>query len=185
MKRLRILIITIITSIMASAGNTLYITANGETITATLESNTSVDELKKLLPLTIRMSDYGGWEKVGDLPNSITREDRQMTARAGDIMLYQGRSIVIFYGENSWAYTPIGKIDNATASQIKEFLKGNSVDVTLSLKSEASSEILEADKDETIVVYDINGKKIESAGSPASELPKGFYIINGKKTLIN
>lgn len=174
--------IVIFSVLMGRAQNTLYITANGETRTATLESNASAEELKKLLPLTIHMSDYGGWEKVGDLPRSITRDDRQMTAQPGDIMLYQGRSIVIFYGDNSWAYTPLGRIDNASGSSIKEFLNGDSVEVTFSLYDDSGVEDILSDSNEIQEVYDLNGRNIDLNGRSISELPKGFYIINGKLT---
>ncbi len=184
MKTITAIAILLLSSIMAKAQTTLFITANGETRTATLESNASVEEFKKLLPLTIHMADYGGWEKVGDLPHSITRDDRQMTARPGDIMLYQGRSIVIFYGDNSWAYTPIGRIDHANASSIKEFLSGNSLDVTFSLSNDNAVNIIDTDEKQPTCVYDLSGNRIELNGRQISELPKGFYIVNGKKTLL-
>lgn len=184
MRTITAIAIFILSILMGKAQNTLYITANGETRTAILESNASVEELKALLPLTIHMSDYGGWEKVGDLPRSITRDDRQMTAHPGDIMLYQGRSIVIFYGDNSWAYTPLGRIDNASGTSIKEFLSGNSVDVTFSLSKEAAVSTMDGDDNLPKHVYDISGRKIELDGKPISELPAGLYIINGEKTLI-
>lgn len=173
-----------ISAIMAHSADKLYITANGETRTATLETNASVEQLKKLLPLTISMSDYGGWEKVGDLPNSITRNDRQTTARPGDIMLYQGQSVVIFYGDNSWAYTPLGKMDNASASDVKEFLKGNTVSVTFSLSPSAGIECVGEDEGPEPDIYDLNGRKVSLGGKNLSDLPKGFYIVNGEKTLL-
>lgn len=107
-----------------------------------------------------------------------------MTAHPGDIMLYQGRSIVIFYGDNSWAYTPLGRIDNASGTSIKEFLSGNSVDVTFSLSKEAAVSTMDGDDNLPKHVYDISGRKIELDGKPISELPAGLYIINGEKTLI-
>lgn len=165
---------------MARTQTPVYITANGETLTATLVSNASTQELQKMLPLTIRMSDYGGWEKVGELPRQIARDDRQLTARAGDIMLYQGRSIVIFYGDNTWAYTPLGRIDNASAAAIEEFLNGDEVKVTFSLSPVTGIETVIADRERTDEAYDLCGRKVRSG----SGLKEGFYIVNGKKTLI-
>ena len=83
--------------------------------TATLEENKAVKELVDMMkeePVTISMSDYSGFEKVGSLGRSLTRNDSQTTTKAGDIVLYNGNNIVMFYGSNSWSYTRIGKIDD-------------------------------------------------------------------------
>ena len=63
-------------------------------------------------PITIGMSDYGGFEKVGSLGESLPTSDRQTTTEEGDIVLYSGNQIVIFYGTNSWRYTRLGHVDN-------------------------------------------------------------------------
>ena len=39
-------------------------------------------------------------------------KNSQTTTSAGDIVLYNGNNIVMFYGSNSWSYTRIGKIDD-------------------------------------------------------------------------
>lgn len=184
MRTITVFAIIMFYTLMGMAQTTLYITANGQTCCATLESNASVEEFKKLLPLTIHMSDYGGWEKVGDLPTNIMRDDRQMTACPGDIMLYQGRRIVIFYGENSWAYTPLGRIIDANASSIRDFLRGNSIDVTFSLSEDAGVKVMEGEERQTTGVYDLCGRKTIRKGGSLMELPKGIHIINGKKTII-
>ena len=83
--------------------------------TATLENNTAVEELLDMMkegPVTIQMDDYSGFEKVGPLGRSLTTSNRQTTTVAGDIVLYNGNNIVMFYGSNSWSYTRIGKIDD-------------------------------------------------------------------------
>lgn len=83
--------------------------------TATLEENEAVNELTDMMkegPVTISMSDYSGFEKVGSLGRSLTRNDSQTTTKAGDIVLYNGNNIVMFYGSNSWSYTRIGRIDD-------------------------------------------------------------------------
>ena len=85
--------------------------------TATLENNTAVSELVDMMkdgPVTIAMDDYSGFEKVGSLGRSLTRNDSQTTTHAGDIVLYNGNNIVMFYGSNSWSYTKIGKVDDLT-----------------------------------------------------------------------
>ena len=180
MKSFLSVLLIVISSIMAHGQDRLYITANGQTVVAALESNESAEQFKALLPLTIRMSDYGGWEKVGDLPHTIVRADRQLTARPGDIMLYQGRSVVIFYGDNSWAYTPLGKIVNTSASAVKELLSGSSLDVTFSLSPSSGIDAPTLDAEHHSGIYDAEGKEYHSSAN----LPSGIYIINGKKTLI-
>ena len=86
-----------------------------KSFTATLEDNTATRELIEMMrkePVSIDMSDYSGFEKVGPLGRSLTTEDQQTTTSAGDIVLYSGNQIVMFYGSNSWSYTRIGKIDD-------------------------------------------------------------------------
>ena len=85
--------------------------------TATLENNAAVEELVEMMkegPVTISMGDYSGFEKVGSLGRSLTTSNSQTTTDAGDIVLYNGNNIVMFYGSNSWSYTRIGKIDDLT-----------------------------------------------------------------------
>ena len=87
------------------------------TFTATLEQNQAVNELIEMMkegPVTIEMNDYSGFEKVGPLGKGLTADNHQTTTTEGDIVLYNGNQIVIFYGSNSWSYTRIGKIDDLT-----------------------------------------------------------------------
>ena len=87
------------------------------TFIATLEDNDAVRELTEMMqagPVTINMSDYSGFEKVGPLGKSLTTSNSQTVTTAGDIVLYNGNNIVMFYGSNSWSYTRIGKIDDLT-----------------------------------------------------------------------
>ena len=80
-------------------------------VPVTWEQNASTAALQKLLPLTIKMSPYGGFEQVGAIGQNITSADKQITTQYGDIVLYAGNKLVIFYGSNSWAYTRLGHID--------------------------------------------------------------------------
>lgn len=110
----------------------------GDTVfTATLAENSSVDALKGLMadaPLTLHMSDYANMEKGADLGVTLPQNNEQMNTKAGDIILYQGRTLVIYYDTNSWSLTPIGKIDNVDAEELKEVLGNGDVTVTLSLE---------------------------------------------------
>lgn len=105
------------------------------TFTATLESNAAVDALVEMMndaPVTIRMNDYSGFEKVGSLGTSLPADNSQTTTNAGDIVLYNGNQIVIFYGSNTWSYTRLGKIDDL--SGLEEALGSGDVTVTFSMK---------------------------------------------------
>ena len=105
---------------------------DGREIPVTWEDNASVDALRELAAdgMEIQMSMYGGFEQVGSIGQSIARDDKQTTTSAGDIVLYSGNQIVVFYGSNSWAYTRLGKI-NLSEDELTELL-GNG-DVVLKL----------------------------------------------------
>lgn len=102
--------------------------------TATLEDNDAVKELVNMMkdaPIVLDLDDYSGFEKVGPLGKNLTRSDKQTTTQSGDIVLYNGNNIVVFYGSNSWSYTRLGKIDDLT--NWKKALGGGSVTITFSL----------------------------------------------------
>ena len=109
----------------------------GETeVNVAWEDNESVDALKELARdgLSIPMSMYGGFEQVGPIGKDLPREDRQTTTQAGDIVLYSGNQLVIFYGSNSWAYTRLGKIVDKSASELTELLGSGDAAVTLTME---------------------------------------------------
>ena len=108
---------------------------NGQPVRVEWESNDSVEALKQLAAsnkLTIQMSMYGGFEQVGSIGTSLPRNDIQTTTEAGDIVLYSGDQIVVFYGSNSWAYTRLGHITDKTADEMTELLGNENVTITLS-----------------------------------------------------
>ena len=109
----------------------------GETpVTVAWENNESVEALKTLAAegLTIEMSMYGGFEQVGSIGQSLPRDDQQTTTASGDIVLYSGNQLVVFYGSNSWAYTRLGHITDQTPEQMKVLLGSGDVTITLSIK---------------------------------------------------
>ena len=96
-----------------------------ETVAVEWEDNESVSALTELLreqPLSIQMSMYGDFEQVGSLGTSLPREDEQTTTQAGDLVLYSGSQIVVFYGSNSWAYTRLGRITDKSTEELAELL---------------------------------------------------------------
>ena len=109
----------------------------GETpVTVAWEDNASVEALKMLAGegLTVEMSMYGGFEQVGSIGQSLPRDDQQTTTTSGDIVLYSGNQLVVFYGSNSWAYTRLGHITDQTPEQMKALLGSGDVTITLSMK---------------------------------------------------
>lgn len=117
--------------------DTITLTIGTHKITVKLEETTAAAALVELLKegdITYTAHDYGSFEKVGDLGHTLPREDKQMTTEAGDVILYSGDQIVLFYGSNSWSYTKIGKMQGS-ASEIKDILtESDPVTVTIGLK---------------------------------------------------
>ena len=121
----------------ASEAKMMKIQVGDTVFTAALAENSSVDALKELMvknALTLNMSDYAGMEKGADLGISLPQNNELMNTQAGDIILYQGRTLVIYYDTNSWSLTPIGKIDDAEAKELKAALGSGDVTVTFSLE---------------------------------------------------
>ena len=110
--------------------------SGNHTLTATLADNSSAKAFYELLqksPVKVKMHDYGNFEKVGSLPKSLPRNDTQITTSAGDIILYQGNQITIYYDVNSWNFTKLGKIDGITQEKLKQILGKGDVTVVFSV----------------------------------------------------
>lgn len=115
--------------------STLKITVGAYEWSATFENNSSAEGFQKLLsqgPLTIEMDDYGGFEKVGPLGTTLPCNDTRITTEPGDVILYQGNQITIYYGTNSWNFTRLAKIDDP--SSLQEKLGDGTVSVMFSLE---------------------------------------------------
>lgn len=104
------------------ADSDMKIYVDGVNLDVEWEDNDSVKALRKILPLTVEMSAYGGFEQVGNLGRTLPRNDTRITTKPGDIVLYSGNQIVIFHGTNSWAYTRLGRITGITKARLAEFL---------------------------------------------------------------
>ena len=111
----------------------MVLSINGTEVPVTWEENPSVADLQKYLPLTIQMSQYGGFEQVGSIGRSIVMDDKQITTNYGDIVLYAGDKIVIFYGSNSWAYTRLGHV-NLSQKEMTELLSNGNASITIAEK---------------------------------------------------
>jgi len=107
---------------------------NNEEVMVTWENNESVKALAELAsesPLVIDTSMYGGFEQVGSIGTTLPSSDVNTTTKPGDIVLYTGSNIVVFYGSNSWDYTMLGHIENKSTDELKSLLGGNNVTITL------------------------------------------------------
>ena len=159
----------------------MYITIGGQTQSATLVDNEATRELVATLqsaPITITLND-NNFEIWGSLGRSLATNNEQMTAQPGDIVLYNGSNICIFYASNSWSYTRIGKIDGLSESELRTFLKAgeSNISVTLSLSSGTTAirslTPNSSSKDEGNI-YSLNGVRVNNPS-------KGIYIKNSKK----
>ena len=113
----------------------LILKIDGQEVSVAWEDNESVTALMELAekkPLTIQMSMYGGFEQVGPIGTSLPRNDGQTTTEAGDIVLYSGNQIVVFYGSNSWAYTRLGRINGMTVDDLTALLGNGPGSLTIS-----------------------------------------------------
>lgn len=116
----------------------IKITVAGKSLPVKIEDNEATKALVASLreaDITYEADDYGGFEKVGLLGRSLPTGNSQMTTQAGDVILYNGNQLVLFYGSNSWSYTRIGRMEYGTLDELKSFLKAGQgkISVTLSL----------------------------------------------------
>ena len=146
MKKLCLMLLMLLfTTAMAEQGevalntfteNQILVQVGNEVRTATLSDNASANAFRELLaqrPIVIEMHDYGSFEKVGPLGTSIVRSDEYITTSPGDIILYMGNNVTIYYDVNSWDFTLLGHIDGATGENMRAFLGNGNPTVTFSL----------------------------------------------------
>jgi hypothetical protein len=119
-----------------SMDDSVKVKINDEVFDVKLENNSATQELIKELKkgnVTVNASEYGGFEKVGELGFSLPTNDENIGTNPGDIVLYQGDKISLFYGSHSWSYTKLGKIDNVDSNKLKEVLGSGNVILEFSL----------------------------------------------------
>ena len=117
-------------------GKTMIMKIGDTSVSVDWEDNQAVEALKDMAEegdITIQMSMYGGFEQVGAIGKSLPRDDKQMTTSSGDIVLYSGDQMVVFYGSNSWSYTKLGHISDKDGSDMTALLSNGDVTITISL----------------------------------------------------
>lgn len=160
----------------------LYVTIGTTTCAVTMEDNVGTRALVAALQtdnITYTADDYGNFEKVGYVGQSFPTADHQITTSAGDLVLYNGNNICIFYGSNSWSYTRIGKLDNLLADEVRQFVKAGQgeVAITLSLQPiQTGIRDFSPEENDKGPAYTITGQI-------APQGYKGVVIQNGKKRI--
>ena len=125
-------------------------------VTIQWEDNDAVSALKAMAKestVTVQMSKYGGFEQVGGLGKSLPRNDSQTTTAPGDIVLYSGNQIVVFYGSNSYSYTRLGRITDKSEADLRTMLDKDGVTLYLSMVPENSQTAPVTDDKKTLVAY--------------------------------
>ena len=131
----------------------VYAHVNGSTPTIMPSENDSANAFIDLLregDITVDMHDYGGFEKVGSLGTTLPRNDEQITTEPGDVILYQGDQITIYYDVNSWSFTRLGKVQGKTQDELKGILGTGDVKVVFSLDAETD----ETEENITVGTFD-------------------------------
>lgn len=159
----------------------MYITIDGVSQSVTLYNNAAAQALVTRLQngnVTVTLNSSGGFEIWGALGFSLPASNEQITAQPGDVILYNGSNICLFYGSNSWSYTRLGHIDGLSESALRSFLKAgeSNISVTLSLDPVSAGishvRMDAAPKDD--IYYNLNGQEVVNPSH-------GIYIKNGKK----
>lgn len=158
----------------------MFITIGGVTKTATMVDNAATQELVarlKQAPFTVTLNSSGGFEIWGALGFSLTTSNVQVNAQPGDIVLYNGSNICIFYGTNSWSYTRLGHIDGLSESELRTFLHAGESNISVMLSLSNTTGISQAKADKS------SSKAYTLQGTIAQTGYKGIVIQNGKKII--
>ena len=156
----------------------MFITIGGVTKTATMVDNAATRELVTRLqqaPVTVTLNSSGGFEIWGALGFSLTTSNEQVNAQPGDVVLYNGSNICMFYGTSSWSYTRIGHIDGLSESELRTFLHAGESNISVMLSLSNTTGISQAKADKS------SSKAYTLQGTIAQAGYKGIVIQNGKK----
>ena len=191
MKRLLMILTVMLFTTMTIMAQKMYITIDGRTEAVTLVNNSATQALVAKLqeaPVTVTLNSSGGFEIWGALGFSLPTSNEQINTQPGDIVLYNGSNICMFYGTNSWSYTRLGKIDGLSESELRTYLKAgeSNISVTLSLNNTTG---IQAVHDSGLKVLGQAKRQSRANGSRAYTLQgtlaqaghKGIVIKDGKK----
>ena len=157
-----------------------YAHVNGKVLKILAAENSSADAFLDLLKsgdVPVEMHDYGSFEKVGPLGTTLPRNDEQITTEPGDVILYQGDQITIYYDVNNWSFSRLGKVQDLSQAEMKEILGSGNITVTFSLSEgrmePESSKVL-------VVIFSRTGHTKPLAEYIAEDLNADLYEIEAK-----
>ncbi len=110
----------------------LVMEVNGKTYYPELADNSSAEAFFDKLregPLKLELHDYGNFEKVGSLPWELPENDEEITTVPGDIILYQGKQLSVYYDENTCSLTGLAKIKQVEKEELLAVLGDGDVTV--------------------------------------------------------
>lgn len=116
--------------------DTMYIIIGEHILNVKTADNSSAKALLELLKdgdITVDAHDYGNFEKVGALGAELPTNDERITTEPGDVILYQGDKITLYYDANTWNFTLLGKVQGVSADELKAILGEGDVTMVLSL----------------------------------------------------
>lgn len=141
---------------------------NGTVLFIELEPNPSAKALEALLrrgTVTLLMKDFAHMEKFGELDTALPRNDAYITAEPGDVMLSEGKLLVIYYASNTWYFTRLGKVVSCPGCGLKKTLGTETAPATLSLRNHHSEHKEERKMNILQETYTLsNGVKIPKLG---------------------
>lgn len=179
MKHIISIVLLQILPLNMSAQNQMNMTIGSTTVTVNLENNSATEALVNHLRegnVTVNTSRYGGFEQVGSLPWSLPTSNSQITTQPGDVILYNGNQLVVFFGSNSWSYTRLGRIEGLSNSQLNALLNVASCNVVLSLSNTTDIKVIKEDVtlDLSQPMYNLPGQRVDASFS-------GIVVQNGRK----
>ena len=163
----------------------MNITVNNHILEVTLVDNSATRALVERLQegnVSYNSSSYGNFETVGSIGFSLPTSNSNITTQAGDVILYQGNQICIFYGSNSWSYTRLGRISNASQAELRSLLNSGTVNITLSLANNDATGISSVNAEDKLKNRRLRKGLFSLTGEKLEKVPiKGFYIVDGVK----
>lgn len=178
----------------------LVVTIGGNRFTATLNDNETVKAFISLLPLNINMNEMGGYEKYYYLSQSLPGSPSNVgTTYEGDLMIWSGNCLVLFYTtrSTSYSYIKLGRIDNTAGLRqalgsgnvyVKFELEGLPTNIETTYTDAEACKVFKA-KDylevsgkeiKRLTLYTLNGTTVDSSDNNiivTSGLDSGLYLL--------
>lgn len=178
MKVILFLAAMLLITVSMQAQQKINLTIGNTSVTVMLETNPATEALFNHLTegdVTVNTSRYGGFEQVGSLPWALPTSNQQLTTTTGDVILYSGNQLVVFFGSNSYSYTKLGKIENLNPSNLRQLLDVENCKIVLSLINTTSI------KNRSIDKLNIDNPKYNVTGQRVQKSYQGIVVQDGRK----